>query len=296
MSNSLSAKNGPAGEADFSPSRVRIRAAGVDDLPAMCRLSREQGWPHREDDWLLMLDLADALVLENSSGVIGCGLRIVQGDSASLALILVKQDCRGMGLGKRLMAELVNQSPTSSLFLNATEEGVPLYRKYGFCDVGTVSQWQGICRPKVQDSLSDRTEPLISADSDEVRQMLYQARGMEPGTLISAINRTQSRLICLRDNNLLKGFAGLRRFGRGWVIGPVIAPSSQDAVCLIESLAAGLDGEFLRVDQPKSAGLDQCLAGLGLRQVDQVKQMWRTEVPSLTGEQRLYALFSQATG
>lgn len=296
MSKNLSTMTGQYCVDVCNRSEVIVRAATATDLPAMYQLSFEQGWPHRVDDWLLMMDLAEALVLEDKSGVIGCGLRITQGESASLALILVHHSCRGRGLGKRLMAALVEQSPTPSLFLNATREGAPLYRKYGFRDVGCVSQWQGICQASQLEPPSDELESLPSADCDEVRLMLHRARGIEPETLIKAMGKVQQRLVGLRGAEGLKGFACLRHFGRGWVIGPVIALTAVDAARLILGLAADLDGEFLRVDLPESSGLEPELRGLGLSQVDSVNLMWRGDAPVIAGEEQIYALFSQATG
>lgn len=296
MSNSSSSAAGQTGDSEINPPGMTIRAAGASDLPAMCQLSFEQGWPHRIGDWLLMLDLAEAVVLEDRSSVIGCGLRIAQGDRASLALILVQQASRGRGLGKSLMQTLIEQSPTPALFLNATEEGAPLYRKYGFIDAGCVVQWQGICRGVEPHYLIDEVEPLASADCAEVRQMLQRARGIDPDTLIWAMERSQERLIGLRREGVLQGVASLRRFGRGWVIGPVIGRSEADAMQLIEALAVDLDGEFLRVDIPEPAGLEPLLQRLGLSPVDRVKLMYRGDQPSLSGEEKLFALFSQATG
>ncbi|SEG86967.1 GNAT family N-acetyltransferase [Marinobacterium lutimaris] len=294
MSNSFSSAPGRDAGVDEEVSGVSVRVAGVADLPAMCQLSFEQGWPHRVGDWLLMLEIGEAVVLEEDAEVIGCGLRIAQGDSASLALILVRRACRGRGLGRLLMQTLIERSPTASLFLNATAEGAPLYRKYGFNDAGTVIQWQGICRASALGEAFGQLEALESAD--EIVQLLKRARGVDPDALIGALRRSQQRLVGVREKDALTGFACLRRFGRGWVIGPVVAATRANAARMIEALAADLDGEFLRIDLPEQTGLEPLMSSLGLSEVDRVSLMWRGEAPAPLGAERLYALFSQATG
>jgi hypothetical protein len=92
------------------------------------------------------------------------------------------------------------------------------------------------------------------------------------------------------------GFALLRRFGRGHVVGPVVAPDAAAAKALIAHWLGSRSGQFLRIDVPEETGLSGWLAGLGLVEVDTAVAMLRGEVPPPHEGVRRFALVNQALG
>jgi hypothetical protein len=85
-----------------------------------------------------------------------------------------------------------------------------------------------------------------------------------------------------RDGELI-GFALFRRFGRGFAIGPVVAPASDDssrAKALINHWLALNEGVFVRIDTPGESGLTEWLTQLGLPRVDTVVKMVRHATPT----------------
>ena len=90
------------------------------------------------------------------------------------------------------------------------------------------------------------------------------------------------------------GFGFRRAFGRGNLIGPIVAPGDQDARALFDALLT--DG-FNRIDiADAAAGLVPVLEGAGLEPVDTVVSMANAPWPAPGGQVRLYALSSQAFG
>lgn len=90
------------------------------------------------------------------------------------------------------------------------------------------------------------------------------------------------------------GFAVARRFGRGTVIGPVIAPDEAGAIAVVAALAE--PGAFTRLDVPAEAtALAGFLSDHGLARVDTVIAMtagaWRSAPPP-----HRFALIAQALG
>ncbi len=94
----------------------------------------------------------------------------------------------------------------------------------------------------------------------------------------------------------------MRRFGRGDVIGPVVAPRSSDdarAKALIGYWLTRRDGEFVRIDVPSGSSLPAWLGEQGLKQVDTCSKMVRN-APAAAHEGAadplvgLYGLVSQA--
>ncbi|MFX8778201.1 hypothetical protein ABTM50_20240, partial [Acinetobacter baumannii] len=59
-------------------------------------------------------------------------------------------------------------------------------------------------------------------------------------------------------------FAGIRAFGRGEVIGPLVAEDAADARDLLAYAFASRTGKFVRVDHPSDTGLADWLTSLGL--------------------------------
>ncbi|MEM6390196.1 MAG: GNAT family N-acetyltransferase, partial [Pseudomonadota bacterium] len=99
-----------------------------------------------------------------------------------------------------------------------------------------------------------------------------------------------ARIALLGAQGDLRGFAACRAFGRGHVIGPVVAPDAQAGLALIAHLAQPLAGRPLRVDVLAQAGLEPGLAKMGLTSEYRVPVMQRGD-QSIGGDR--LALLSQ---
>jgi len=120
---------------------VDLRRMTVDDLAAGHALSSEQKWPHRIEDWEMLLSLGLGYVAERDGAVIGTAMAWLYGlDAATLGMVIVSPAAQGMGLGRRLMEAVMADLGDRTILLNATDEGAPLYRKLGFESIGPVFQ------------------------------------------------------------------------------------------------------------------------------------------------------------
>jgi Acetyltransferase (GNAT) domain len=81
--------------------------------------------------------------------------------------------------------------------------------------------------------------------------------------------------VVLDDAGETVGFAFYRRFGRGHVIGPVVARDTASAKALIAHWIGSNAGMFMRIDVPGESGLSNWLEELGLARVDNVVTMVR---------------------
>jgi hypothetical protein len=104
------------------------------------------------------------------------------------------------------------------------------------------------------------------------------------------------QLTVLGKPGSIRGYAVSRRFGRGHVIGPVVAADAADAQALIKDAFSKLPNEFVRVDTPTHLGLGSWLEEEGLKRVDTVSSMVRGALPEVSGSSRLFALCSQSLG
>src|SRR5438067_1393713 len=81
--------------------------------------------------------------------------------------------------------------------------------------------------------------------------------------------------VVLDEQEQARGFAMLRRFGRGHAIGPVVAPDVEGAKALIAHLAGLNAGRFTRIDIDFASGLAEWVESLGLLRVDAPTTMLR---------------------
>lgn len=222
------------------------------------RLSQEAGWPHRGEDWALNLSVSEGVVALIDNEVVGTALCTNFGDVAALNMIIVDARMRGQRLGARLMAWIIACAGARELRLVATVDGQPLYAKLGFVETGRIVQHQGEARAAAPH------QPVwdgCAQDRAALAAMDMNASGMSRAALIGKI---------IEHGQILKtdgGFALLRDFGRGRVLGPVVARDVAGARALIAEAATRCAGTFLRIDLPEQVGLAGCVEDLGLTHV-----------------------------
>ncbi len=267
---------------------IRITAFSEPHLEDALRLSQQVGWPHRRADWELVAALSNGVVARDGDRVVGTAFCTVFGDQAALNMIIVDAQMRGQGIGRKLMQAIIALAGGRRMALVATQDGLPLYEKLGFRAVGEVGQYQGpLARvPDPDDSV--RCGGL--ADLDAMAAMDRDASGQDRCALLQRIAGSGS--FFLSD----QGFAMRRRFGRGKVVGPVIARDSAGAVALLTTALQGLGGAFLRVDTDPARGLVPLLEDLGLTYAGGGIAMRHGPDAGTPTDFTTYALASQALG
>jgi len=275
-----------------------IRPLQPDDIDALVRLSSQQGWPHRLQDWQMFGRLGEFRVLEYDHKVVGCGAALNQGNYWSIALVIVDNQLQGQGLGKKIFQALLDViahhsgRPDTPVTLTATAAGSPMYRKFGFETCSYLQQWQG----HWQAAIENEAAPLL--ETDKLRQSLMHVTVISQPAMLNELMQCQG--LALKNQQGKSDALGLmREFGRGSVIGPVVAENLHQAEKIILGLASHLPKEhpFLRLDIPEECGLEPFLSEQGLEQVDRLEIMWRHKPPQTdTPYGRTFAIFSQATG
>jgi predicted N-acetyltransferase YhbS len=261
-----------------SSEQITYRAFAGDDIAAAHALTVELKWPHRADDWRFVVQAGAGFVAEALEGVIGTALYWTYGaERASLGMVIVSPAWQGRGIGKRLMERVLEQLGGRVTFLHATVAGQPLYEKLGFRAAGSLDQHQGAAfqPPLVSLPPGERLRPLGANDTPRLIELASRACGLDRSEVLPALLESADGIALDHDGELL-GFALFRRFGRGFAIGPVVAPDAPDssrAKALISHWLALNEGVFVRIDTPGDSGLTQWLDGLGLPRVDTVVKM-----------------------
>ncbi|WPC76475.1 GNAT family N-acetyltransferase [Vibrio porteresiae] len=277
---------------------ISQRAMLAEDLEKAHALTQALRWPHRREDWTTMQNLAETIVLEHEGELIGTACTVLQGNFASIGLIIIADEFQGLGLGRQLMTAIMNKAGKRNLFLSATVAGKPLYEKLGFQEYGRAKQFQGnvIQSPNMQTQAFTGLRPALTSDKDALIELMNQPQGMNRDAVGEAIFNIAEHVMVLETENQVSGFACIRPFGRGYAIGPVVAQNQTDATLLIESLLAQYLGKFVRIDTPTRYGLEPMLINWGLEQVDDVSLMAIGQPPVSTAAPFTYSFVTQAIG
>lgn len=263
-------------------------------LQGALRLSQEMSWPYRLEDWEVAFELGRGYALEHAGVVIGTAMWWPYGDThASAGMIIVAKTAQGRGYGARLMDALLADARYRTITLNSTVEGLALYERRGFNMVGVIEQHQGIPTQRHEAPPAGLVRPMVAADAAAVARLDREAAGWtRPQTLERLAQLAQGHIL-LKDG-VPHGYAFCRLFGRGHVIGPVVAGSVDDARALIEAALAPLGPSFARVDTATSTQLGPWLDSIGLRQVDSATTMVLGPQTPPPGPARMFALANQS--
>ncbi|TVV70045.1 hypothetical protein FOY91_20055 [Sphingomonas solaris] len=118
---------------------------------------------------------------------------------------------------------------------------------------------------------------------------------MNRAALLDAIV-AMADVVVVERGGRITGYGCVRRWGRGVVIGPVVAQDTTDARALIAKLAEQHVGQFVRIDVTMASGLSAWLESIGLPLVGQVVSMSLGAPPRVDPAATLFALSNQSLG
>ena len=273
---------------------------GPDDRALLHELTVGVFWPHRTDDLDLFIALGDGyLAIDEIGRAMGSAMYYTGGDDfAMLGMMVTAPRLQTLGTGRWLMRQVMADCKGRDMRLSATRSGYRLYKSEGFIPLGTIWQHQGVARqiylPDPAPGVSLRE--LTPADEAAVRALDRQAFGVERTRTMDAMLRLSSGLVTEKDGEIC-GYALVRKFGRGVVIGPLVAEDDAMAMMLAAPLIQRHTGAFVRLDTPvKSERFEAFLSAAGMGVYDTVTEMYygRQRRP-LEGTQ-IYGLAAHSLG
>lgn len=265
-------------------------------LEGALKLSQEMSWPYRIEDWDVALQLGHGFALERAGTVLGTAAWWPYGEThASAGMIIVAKAAQGRGYGARLMDALLSSARPRTIALNSTAEGITLYRRRGFVPTGIIHQHQGIPSGSHESPRSGLVRSMATSDFEAVAQLDCAATGLERRRMLDLVIRSGDGYLLQRDG-IARGYAISRLFGRGHVIGPVVAECPADARALIEAALADLGRRFARIDTSAPSQLGEWLESIGLQRVSDATTMILGAQPPAAGPARTFALANQSFG
>ena len=275
---------------------LTARPMGLEDIPALHALSIGVQWPHRPEDWAMLIRLGHGVVAEDAIGrVVGSAMWWPMGpDLARIGMVITTPRLQEQGAARWLMHQIVGPIGARDKVLTATRAALRLYLSLGFRPGPTVYQYQGIVAETP--TVVPGALPMMAADEAAVRALDGAALTAERRAVLDELLAVSEGTVVERGGEVA-GFALCRRFGRGQVVGPVVAASEADALALIAPHVAAHAGRFLRLDTREAEGsfrayLEEC--GLSLFDTATSMSLGRDRAPE--GPVKTYALASHSLG
>lgn len=282
----------PAPGLPSEPPRVALEER---HLPQALQLSQALRWPYRLEDWRDALRLGHGVAVEIEGQVRATALWWPWGDRfATCGMIIVDDAFQGRGLGRALLRDLLRQAAHRTLLLRSTVAGLRLYEAHGFVAFGRVHQHQGTPAAAPREPGAGVRE-MQPGDAAAVLDLDRSATGMERERLVHALCAAGHGVVT-GPQDRPSGYAFARRWGRGIVIGPVVAADAPQARALVAALVRRHAGDFVRIDVTEECRLSEWLEHLGLPCVDRVTSMAHGALPGSSSHAVAYALASQSLG
>ena len=266
------------------------------DIPLLHELSVAVGWMHRAEDWATALRLGSGIFLRDEIGrPFGSAMWFpVADDMAMVGMVITTPRLQERGAARWMMEQILAQTGNRDLGLNATRAAFRLYLSLGFKPGLTVWQHQGIVT--ATPAADPRVRPMRPDDFDAVRALDirgYTARRDQALNLFL----DQSSGTVIEEAGRITGYALCRRFGRGHVVGPIVAGTARDAAAVTGPHLAAHLGQYLRIDTRETEGEFVDLLNVsGLKARDTVTTMTLGNPRPVDPDAHVFALAIQAIG
>jgi GNAT superfamily N-acetyltransferase len=227
------------------------------DVTLLHALSTGVGWPHRPKDWDFLRRAGHGIVAVDGIGrVFGSAMWFPHGrEFATIGLVITSPRTQAQGTGRWLMEQVFERCGGRNLSLNSTDAAYHLYLSLGFRKEAIVYQWQGEVSPLPPVPVLDgELKSLPSENVEEIAALDEHAFGTSRQRLLALLSEGASIYILSRGGKIV-GYSMKREFGRGHVIGPIIASNDCDATHLTAVHLQDLVGRFARVDTREQTGL-----------------------------------------
>jgi GNAT superfamily N-acetyltransferase len=217
-----------------------ITRLGRDDLDACLELAIERGWRPDRRKWAMLLDLAEVYgIRDPAGGLAGTAMLTRYGRRlAVVGMMLVASRHGRQGLGRRLMAHVLERAGDATVFLYATSLGQPLYERLGFRTVGGITTVVG----RFTGGAEGGSRPAVPGDGGAILALDAVALGADRGHLFAAYLRLAEQVRVVERAGEMRGFAVAAPAAGEVVIGPVVAHDVEEARTLIADVASAIDG------------------------------------------------------
>jgi GNAT superfamily N-acetyltransferase len=249
----------------------KMRRLHPEDIPAATRLSARVGWNQTEEDWRTLLQLSPhgCLAMEVDGHLAATTTLLCYGRRlAWIGMVLTSPEYRRRGLAGTLLAstlERADKMGIETIKLDATEQGKPLYERFGFHGEQEIERWSRpgesaaqlpVGRTSVEEPWRDSDSRVFGADRSQLLGRLAQLnppRSISQSYLFSRPGRVSAYLgPCISENpgtarRMIEECVRNTRCGWSWDL----FPRNQDAVALARDLGFSPQRHLVRMARGK---------------------------------------------
>jgi len=233
-----------------SPS-IDIRLLFESDVPAAMRLKEAAGWNQTEEDWLRLLSLEPngCFAAVKDGRLVGTTTTTTyDSDLAWIGMVLVDPQERRQGIATQLMKVAIDylKDRVTTVKLDATAQGRPVYERFGFQVESVVERWVGAANAR-------QAGTAQALDGAAIRELLALDRvafAADRSKLMrKLINDACVPPVLLRAaDQTLTGYALARRGTNADYVGPVVATGPQHVESLLDHVFAQLPKRRVYID------------------------------------------------
>jgi GNAT superfamily N-acetyltransferase len=268
----------------------------TDDIDFAIAMTDFEDWGNVATDFerLIQLEPQGCFIARDNNERVGMITTTSRDDYAFMGSLIIREGYRRRGIGKALMHEALaylNHKNISCVELDATFEGVPLYRKLGFRDkFMSYRQW----RPATPDQVQSSKRQPFSLDG--IIELDKRLTGLNRQKLITSFVGAFRESVYISRSPDLNGYAIVfPRKGNLRAIGPVIAESEDVAKRLLDEVIENNCDSDLLIGLLETAGsLLPFLLRHGFEYCAPTLRMYRGEYRRF--ESSVYAIVSPEKG
>jgi predicted N-acetyltransferase YhbS len=276
---------------------VDIRQLTPGDAEAVLRLCSLAGWNQTEQDVhrLLTLEPQGCFAACEAGHVVGTVTTTTYGSElAWVGMVLVDPEFRRRGIATALMRaalEYLRVRRVTTIKLDATPSGCPVYERLGFEPEGLLWRWSGEL-PHVQ------AEDVATGIWADIAAIDRAAFGVDRGTLLRLMIADAARapLISRNQRGAVSGFALARPGSRASYVGPVIADDLATASTLLSAAMIRLgEPSFIDVNTDFPGATD-LVRGLGFAHQRELVRMRLGPDTRVSRSPRVFAIAGPEVG
>jgi GNAT superfamily N-acetyltransferase len=256
------------------------------DIKGAMKLSDAEGWNQTENDWKRLLENPEniCLLAELNNEIIGTTtIANYANQIAWIGMVLVDKAHRGKGLSKSLLNNILKRAEAIPYVkLDATAQGQPIYKKFGFLDECQVVR---LTKPRVRnfsfEGKHPAIEPIQSKDAEEIIDLDAHVFGANRAWLIKSLaNENPNKAWAIKKDKKITGLVLGRNGNRYHHVGPLEASSTEDAKALLSRALADLANQPVVVDAPvDKKELIAWLHGVGFSEQRSFMRMYKNKNP-----------------
>lgn len=278
---------------------IKIQESHIKDL---ITLSTTVGWEYDEKEVKTLLSSGKVFgYVTKENTVIACAAIIpYETRLASIGMVIVHPEYRGLGLAKGLVQTCMNQvSDGTTIMLIATEEGLPVYQKLRFKEYSYVSKLVCPYFSKQVENEDNKWNIQVMNQEDFQKIIEFDEKAFgdfRSSFLLNRFKQSSLAVVVKSSEGCIEGYAFAVQQPTHLVIGPIVATSDQLAWELVQKIASKAGGS-LRIDLLEGQTiLKEKLLQHDFHLVNEPPIMVKTKSSFPIRNNHLYAIAAQAYG